>query len=230
MPIKLRLSNAPVGRGALLRGVFFDLVQGYCADEAQGKRLWQEIVRRHSKKAGRRYHTLAHLDFMLSELNGVRAVLRNEHVVLFALFYHDAVYVPGNTDNEAQSAALAATRLAGIGFSPTDTQGVVDLILATRDHFVATSEDAAYFLDADLTSGLGRPWNAHQKVMQHIRQEYAAFSDAAFHAGRAQFIRQILKEARIFKTPHFFARFEHQARENLRRELLERTRRQDSGR
>jgi predicted metal-dependent HD superfamily phosphohydrolase len=79
--------------------------------------------------------------------------------------------------------------------------------------------DADAFLDADLSSGLARPQEAHREVSKQIRQEYAAYPDAVFNAGRAQIIRHFLEMPRIFKTPGFHARFERQARENLQTEL-----------
>jgi predicted metal-dependent HD superfamily phosphohydrolase len=202
----------------LLHEVFFGLVKGYCDDGAWVEKLWEEIASRYSA-TGRHYHTLEHLGFMLSEFGKVRTFIRNWDTNLFALFYHDAVYVPGREDNEKQSAALAAMRLDEIGFPQASIEKTVHLILATKDHSVAAEGDTAYFLDADLASGLGRSPEAHREVIKQVRREYEMYSDAVFGEGRMNFVRHLLEMPRIFKTQHFHEQFEHQARENMRAEL-----------
>ncbi|MDR1462655.1 MAG: hypothetical protein LBI68_05920 [Azoarcus sp.] len=207
-----------MGNTALLHKVFFDLAKSYCGGDALAERLWEEIASRYSA-AERHYHTLEHLDFMLSELDRLRLLIRDWDVSMFALFYHDAVYEATRNDNEEQSAALAVARMGEIGFPKVDIEKAVRLILATKDHTMAAEGDAAYFLDADLSSGLGRPWAAHRRVIKQLRQEYEMYSDTAFNEGRMKFINHLLETPRIFKTQHFHERFEHQARENMRTEL-----------
>lgn len=61
---------------ALLHETFFELAKDYCDDDARIDRIWEEIVSRYSA-VERHYHTLEHLDFMLSELDEARPVIRN---------------------------------------------------------------------------------------------------------------------------------------------------------
>ena len=202
----------------ILHRTFSDLVGKYCDDDILAGRLWAEIVACHSEE-GRHYHTLAHLEFMLDALDAVWDTIHDRDAVSFALFYHDIVYIPGREDNETQSAALAGARLAEIGFPQTGIEKVVRWIMATRHHTDTGERDADTFLDADLSSGLARSQEAHREVSRQIRQEYAAYPDAVFNAGRAQIIRHFLEMPWIFKTPGFQDRFERRARENLQTEL-----------
>jgi predicted metal-dependent HD superfamily phosphohydrolase len=54
---------------------------------------------------------------------------------------------------------------------------------------------------------------------QHIRQEYAWVSHAAFLEGRTRILRRFLHRATIYATDHFRQLYEVQARINIARSL-----------
>ncbi|GHT87877.1 hypothetical protein AGMMS49960_02590 [Betaproteobacteria bacterium] len=216
-------------RGALQRGVgggveacrpgaeagrrFEALALRHHTDASLCRRLAEEIVA-HYEAAGRYYHTTAHLDFMLAQLASVAASVQDEDAVLFALFYHDVIYIPAHDDNETQSADLAADRLARLGLPSERIQKVRQMILATRDHASADDADTNILTDIDLAS-LGQPRSAYLRMATEVRQEYARYDEATWNAGRRRVLEHFLARPRIYKTPHFQMRLEKMARENL---------------
>jgi predicted metal-dependent HD superfamily phosphohydrolase len=163
----------------------------------------------------RAYHGLRHLAHVLDELEGVP--LRDPAVAL-AAWYHDAVYRPGRRDNEARSAALARSALVALGLGPL-AERVEVLILATRLHRAGPDDDAArLFLDADLAI-LGADPGAYARYAEGVRAEHRAIPDLLFRRGRRAFLEGLLASPSIFRTSHFRARYERQARENVRGEL-----------
>ncbi|MCX7784480.1 MAG: hypothetical protein N2318_12665 [Meiothermus sp.] len=170
--------------------------------------MLDNLLTRHTEPQ-RFYHNLAHLDTLLK-------LLPAKPHLEFAVWFHDAVYDPTRTDNEAQSALLAEQNLRHLGVAPPLIQAVVDIILATQNHQTG-DPDGALFLDADL-SILGAEPKTYQAYAQAIRQEYAWVPEALFQERRALVLQKFLSRERIYQT-EAFARLEQPARENLRREL-----------
>ncbi len=76
------------------------------ADEAQRREALGVMLDAYSG-AGRHYHDIGHIDSLLELSRAHRAALADPLAVDLAILYHDAVYEPSRTDNEAASAALA---------------------------------------------------------------------------------------------------------------------------
>jgi 8-oxo-dGTP diphosphatase len=200
-----------VGSKAIPR--FEEIVRCHGADEALCAHLADELEACYAQ-AGRHYHTGDHLDFMLEQLTPVIGDLADPDAVLFALFYHDVIYAPGRDDNEAQSAAFAASRLERLGLAPRMIQKVRDLILATARHEYADDADTNFLTDIDLAA-LGVPRPRYLQMAVRIRMEYIAYDEATYVAGRARVLAHFLSLPRIFKTPWFHAHYENTARANL---------------
>jgi predicted metal-dependent HD superfamily phosphohydrolase len=196
---------------------FAGLCRQYTDDEGLIADLWQEITTCYTG-AGRHYHTLVHLANLLEQLAAVQADIADWPAVLWALYYHDAVYNPLKKDNEARSAALAAARIQSVGVPLSLTETVVQHILATQKHALSAHSDTNYLIDADL-SILGQDWATYLTYTQQIRQEYAVYPNLLYQPGRRKVLEHFLGMAQIFKTPYFFEKYEAAARENLRREL-----------
>lgn len=169
----------------------------------------------------RRYHGVAHLDALAGLYEQVAAGpgWRRPVEVALALLFHDAVYTPGRSDNEARSASLARARLAGR--EDLDLDRIAAWIEATAAHGQLASDDPdlAHLLDADVAI-LGAPDSVYDRYALGVREEFApVVGDEPYRAGRRAFLQAQLARPALFHSPWFVARFEAQARKNLAREL-----------
>lgn len=168
----------------------------------------------------RRYHNMSHIDRMLGWLDATGE--RNDRVEL-AIWFHDAVYDPLGKDNEARSARFFADHF-GSSVSAPLMHDVERLILATDASRPRSGrEDENLIIDIDL-SILGASPADYAAYRDAIRCEYAAVPEGKFIAGRASILRKFLSQS--IYTTGFFAKFEGQARMNIRDEIesLEATR------
>lgn len=166
-----------------------------------------ELVQRWSEPH-RHYHTLEHLDECLAWLDHVGG----SDVLAVALYFHDVVYDPARSDNEAASAALFE-RLA-VGIDAALVARVSALILSTAKHASELGE-AALMSDIDLAI-LGASPARYERFERDVRREYAIFDDAQWRVGRSRVLRGFLERMSIYQTPAF-ERLESQARDNLAR-------------
>ncbi|MDR2450693.1 MAG: hypothetical protein LBE85_02750 [Candidatus Accumulibacter sp.] len=203
--------------GAKARRRFAEIARHYSADAGLCAQLAEELLECYGE-AGRHYHTVAHLEYMLEQLEPVAGRLADPDAVLFALLYHDAVYVPGRGDNEASSADLAAAHLVHLAFPPGRIARVRHMILATREHAACADTDTNYLLDADLAA-LGQVRSTYLRMVAAIRKEYARYDEATWRQGRARMLAHFLDRQPIYMTEYFRARHEQSARENLAYEL-----------
>jgi predicted metal-dependent HD superfamily phosphohydrolase len=170
------------------------------------------------REPARAYHTAAHINDCLRELDHHRELAARPDEVEAAIWFHDAVYVPGASDNEARSAKLAIAELTSAGVSSDLAHRIGELILATRHSEVPNAPDAQLLCDIDLAI-LGRARPAFVTYQRQIRQEYAWVPEALYQKGRAKVLEEFLSRQSIYQTPAFNARYEAMARHNLTRAL-----------
>ena len=166
----------------------------------------------------RHYHTLAHLEDCLAGLNAHRALAADPAAVGVALWFHDAIYDPRATDNEARSAALAGVVLRSARVAEPTVAKIERLILATRAHEPDADPDTALLLDLDLAI-LGAPPATYQAYAAAIRREYSWGPGADYRRKRAAVLTRFLQRPRLYLTAPFFARHEAAARANLAAEI-----------
>ena len=166
----------------------------------------------------RAYHVLAHIEHCLREFDRMRRLAEDRDAVQAAIWFHDAVYVPGAPDNEEESAALADALLEAGGVELARRRRIAELILATSHQSPPGSPDARLLTDIDLAI-LGAPPVEYDAYAAAIRREFAALAEAEFAAGRAAFIRGALSRPRIYSTDEYHECLEAAARSNLVREL-----------
>lgn len=168
----------------------------------------------------RAYHTADHIRDCLEQLDLFRDTARRADEVEAALWFHDAVYLPGRLDNEERSADLASTALHQSGIAPRVGERVVGLVLATRHLTTSAEPDAALVCDIDL-SVLGRSPDLFDRFERQIRREYSAVPEPQYRIGRSQILRAFLNRPAIYQTGPFRECYEGQARANLARMLKE---------
>ena len=166
----------------------------------------------------RRYHTLEHLRECLGHLDVVRELAQQPAMIELALWFHDAVYEPGDPNNEPNSAYLAERALATAGLGREAAGTIRRMILATRHHGRPETPDEALLLDIDLAI-LGSPEKRYDRFEDDIRAEYHSVPWAQFVAGRRKVLKGFQDRYAIYHTDWFKAELEEAARQNLKRAL-----------
>ncbi len=200
-----------------LQHLFSELLQGYTQDMAKITTYWTELRDAYARPS-RHYHNLTHLENLYHELVSVKTQVHDWEVILWSLFYHDAVYDTLKSNNEEKSAALAEKRMKSVGVSEEIVARVVEMILATKTHVVSENQDINYFTDADL-SILGKDWEVYNQYAKQVRSEYTIYPDLLYNPGRKKVLKHFLAMNQIFKTDYFTQKYEEQARVNISREL-----------
>lgn len=175
---------------------------------------WHDRMLKAWQEPHRHYHNLDHLEECLLHLDEVTPLCEDAVAVEFALWFHDAVYDPKASDNEEQSAELAAKFLSGAGLGAQFIGTVKSLILATKAHDPGDVPDAAVMLDIDL-SILGQPRPRYARYEEAIRLEFAWVTPAIFAEKRAAILESFLARGLIYETKWFHESFEASARDNL---------------
>ncbi|KAK3607545.1 hypothetical protein CHS0354_025802 [Potamilus streckersoni] len=189
---------------------------------------WWSVIREKYSEAHRAYHTLAHLEEILRNMEQCKVALQEPELVSLTVFFHDIIYEPKATDNEEKSAELfdnfAAEELQ-LKF-PEGCLKVKEWILATKTHKTEVhmtpdlyrNDDLHYFLDLDMAV-LGRDPRGYQEYASQIRQEYHHLSEGEFCTGRAKVLKKFLAVPNIYATKFFRDRLEQRARENISMEI-----------
>lgn len=168
----------------------------------------------------RRYHTRAHIEACLKLLDEVQGLsAREAQWLAWAIWWHDAVYDPTASDNEARSADLAQTGLAASGVGPEERAEVARLIRLTAGHAAAPDDRLGAILVSIDLAILGASADDYDAYARAVREEYAHVPEALWRAGRARVLQRFLDAPVIFPDPGLRARFEDRARANLAREL-----------
>lgn len=162
----------------------------------------------------RHFHNLDHIRGCVSRIDEVAPLLQNRDAVELALWFHDAIYVPGDPTNERRSAEMFMALSAGA--LPAFRIGMCRLILATRHAGKVEGGDRQFIVDIDL-SGFGAPWDEFMRKGALLRKEFSAQTDAQYHAGQVAFLQRLQRQPRLFATEYFRSRYEKAAQQNLRR-------------
>lgn len=169
----------------------------------------------------RHYHTLRHIEQMLEAAEAYFPDI--DRKVLWAIWFHDVIWIPGNFDksalgaNEQLSADYAGRALKALGWRDRFQYEVSDLVLLTVRHR-AKSRNGQILCDLDLLSLAADPEVFDANTLQ-LRKEHPMLSDALWEQGRGAFCDSMLARERIFQTPEMYELFEQKARQNLRREV-----------
>jgi predicted metal-dependent HD superfamily phosphohydrolase len=199
-------------------------------DRARWAGLWARLGARNSgiipfeklqtayREPTRFYHTAAHIIDCLGVFGRHRDLARYPDSVEAAIWFHDAVYVPGAPDNEERSAGLAGAELTNGAVPAEIVRQVGRLVLATDHRTNPEDPDAQLLCDIDL-SILGRDVAEYDQYEQRIRREYAGITEALYRRGRSVFLEAFLARPYIYATERFRSEYERRARANLARSL-----------
>ncbi len=167
----------------------------------------------------RRYHDLAHVRHVVDLSLMLAASLPERNAVAAAAWFHDAVYVAGDPENEARSAELMRELLLPLGAKPEVVERAATLIMRTRAPLSPVDAAERALVDADL-SILGEEPSVYDAYARAIREEFFAIDDDAFRHGRAAFLDKLMAhrraQGRLFHGLHPL--HEALAVENLERE------------
>lgn len=177
----------------------------------------------------RHYHSISHVDALLTLLATHRERFADADAVEAAIWFHDAIYDPraqGHA-NELESAQLAVDRLSRSDDLSGDAERLVrirEMIKATATHTVPASlngteaADAAMFLDMDI-SILGADEGTFDKYEAAVRKEYDFVADDVWREGRTAVLKRFCEREWIYHSELFRGLFEDAARRNLKRSI-----------
>ena len=191
------------------------LVAQSAANETVAADYFKKVIAAYSEPH-RTYHTTKHLQQVIQLL---REAAIDDPTVYWASFYHDYVYRPGASDNEALSATLAANQLAHMNVDKNIIERVSSLIIATKNHSISSNDKSgSAFLDADMAI-LGVSSDEYAEYKNAVRTEFSKTPAFLFNIGRKNFLKNVAAQKRIFITDWFFDKFEERARINIQREI-----------
>lgn len=166
----------------------------------------------------RHYHGLGHICDMLQTIDVHEDRFIHADSARLAVFFHDAVYDPLRSDNEARSAEAMLEMLSITTLAETELLSHAHaMVMATQSH-KPSDADTNLFLDIDMQV-LGAPWTQYREYALGIMREYMPhYGEAAYRTGRAQrFLQPTLARPTLFLTSTFVGK-NAQAHANLRRE------------
>lgn len=185
-------------------------------DGADAAVVWADLSEQLSS-SNRHYHDETHIVHCLAELDGARDRIGNPDMVELALWFHDAVYEPGDKNNELRSAELFLGYAQNTLPTPL-VKDVYDAILATVHQQVPEKGNARFVVDIDLSS-FGLPWPKFMADCHALRLEQIDVADGEFYTSKRKFLRGLIDRTSIFATTYFRERYEDAARTNIQRYL-----------
>jgi predicted metal-dependent HD superfamily phosphohydrolase len=200
-----------------LRSEFTTLWLAGADDEPANAGRVAQVLLDHYSQSGRHYHNLDHVNHCLDQSRLVEGLLANVRALNLAIWFHDSVYDPMASDNEAKSAMLFR-ELAGRAMTDSLIDDVVRLILVTGSGQVPRQADEAFMVDIDHSS-FGLPWEPFLADSLAVRAERTHLTDEQYSIQQSRMLTGLLEREAVFVTDFFRARYEHVARSNISRYL-----------
>lgn len=175
---------------------------------------FRHLVRKY-EEPHRAYHTLSHIAHCLALHDELAPRLADPRASALAIWFHDAIYVPGSKENEQRSVTYLRRCARMMGIDPAIARVASEHVCATSSHSLTAHPDTAFVIDIDL-SQLGFPPHRFQADERAIRMEYAAFPDAVFWPARRAVLEEFQRREPLYTTQPIRDRYESRAKENLR--------------
>jgi len=183
------------------------------------------------RESHRHYHTWRHIESCLALFDRFKSVADRPLPLELAIWYHDAVYRPGATDNESESAVLFCGHASRLDLSPAVCSEVKALILSTRHDAAygeapssgrleaeAVRKSAKLLCDIDI-SILGAAPSRYNEYAAAVRAEYAEMDPRSFASRRREFLEHLLGRRKLFHIRELASLYEEQARANIQAEI-----------
>ena len=164
----------------------------------------------------RRYHTLAHIRQCLRQFDLAADLMGQPDAVEMALWFHDAIYIPGAMDNEQRSADLFREWSTAAGAAADFQESVSGVVMATTHQTPPSWRDGRFIVDIDLSS-FGLPWEDCEQDGQRIRAECADLTDDQYYPGHLRFVRTLQNRPAFFFTDFFQQHYGQMAHDNINR-------------
>ena len=191
-------------------------------DGATSRSAGDELIARY-RQPHRVYHGCRHLVWVVRHARQLASApgvdTADVDALLAAAFYHDAVYEPRASDNEARSGDLASAELLALGWPRQRASRVAALVACTATHEPTDHDiDAAVLCDADLAV-LGTDPADYQAYVTGVRREYSHVDEGAWRTGRARVMATYAARHPIYRTAMARERWEARAHANIAAEL-----------
>lgn len=181
---------------------------------------WDSLAQLYSGP-GRYYHTLAHVEDCLMELDGVMHLARNPRALKSGMMYHDIIYNTREGGNEEMSKAFMTGTLSAAGVCSCIIEDSGKVIMATDINSQARELDEMLAADIDLSS-LGKSPERFDRYSRNIRKEFSWVNPDEYASGRIAVLETILKRnsTEIYYTDIFRQKYTKQAIENIERAIV----------
>lgn len=177
------------------------------------EQVYQQLIDAYNEPQ-RVYHNLQHIGHCLTAFDKVRHLPESADSLELAIWFHDAVYQPGASNNELMSAKLYCARAEGM-HKPDMIERVNRLIMATLHSSVDIDDlDSKFMVDIDLFS-FALPWDKFLSDSENLRRESGIVSDQEYYQKQFQFQQGLLQKEHFFLTDYFIEHGEENARSNL---------------
>jgi len=164
------------------------------------------------------YHTIDHIDAMLSHFDGVKEIAERPEELELAIWFHDAIYKPLSKTNELDSANWAQTFLASHDYHEAGIARVHTLIMATLHNGSLKCHDEQLIVDIDLAI-LGAPPAVYDQFERNVRKEYRLVPWFIYRKKRKELLQSFLSSPSVYNLELFKERYERAARDNIGRAI-----------
>lgn len=181
-----------------------------------------EEIRRHYGDRTREYHNFTHLRECFDWLWAYEWKTRlfgERGAIELAIWFHDIIYYPQNSDSEERSCEWATEATKSAGGNDRLIKKVQEMIMLTKGHQYSGNDFIIpVFLDIDLAI-LGAPPHRFAEYEESIRREFSHVPDSIFATKRREVMESFLSRRSIFTTAFFIGSLENRARRNLSKYL-----------
>ena len=162
------------------------------------------------------YHTEEHIDEGLVDFKEIKSSLEFPDETELAWIFHDAIYKPKKSNNEAKSAELLV-KVCGYGKISTEFSERASRRVIVTDHKTPPiSFDELAMVDLDLAI-FGKPEERFNQYEEAIRKEYFYAPNSLYRQKRAEILTFFKNKP--YNLSYFQEKYESQKQKNLERAI-----------